>query len=190
MSAYKLVLHPLPAAARPRSLDALLAALHGMGFLGPAFELDGRRHFQTGPCFLDHLTFLGCSPVVELDPPADDRDAHARAGRFCHVELRPPTAAPRLRGGTDPPPRCRQCRRPVEPALLAAAAVQSGTLSCPVCGCRSDLERLNWRQAGGYACVFLDIWGIHPAEAVPGDALLETLARFTDSSWGFFYSED
>lgn len=189
MSAYKLVLHPLRPSAIPRSPSGLPAALGEMGLIGAAFELDGRRHFRTGPRFLDHFIFLGCSPVVELDPPAGDPDGHARAGRFCHIEPQAPTPTPRLRGRTDHPPRCRQCRRPVEQALLGAAAA-GGRLICPGCGAAAELERLNWRQAGGYARVFLDVWGIHPAEAVPDDALLETLAGLTDSPWGFFYTED
>lgn len=189
MSAYKLVLHPLRASAVPPTPTRLPAVLGEMGLIGAAFELDGHRHFRAGPRFLDHFTFLGCSPVVELDPPADDRDAHARAGRFCHIELQAPTSLPRLRGRADHPPRCRQCRRPVEPALLDEA-VAGGGLICPGCGTAAELERLNWRQAGGYARIFLDVWGIHPAEAVPDDALLGVLAGFTDSAWGFFYVED
>lgn len=189
MSAYKLVLHPLQAAAEPRSPAGLVAALGEAGLIGAAFDLDGRRHFRTGPRFLEHLTFLGCSPVVELDPPADDRDGHARAGRFCHIELQSVTAAPRLRVRAEHPPRCRQCRRPVERTRLHAAAA-GGALICAGCGTTSRLEHLNWRQAGGYARVFLDLWGIHPAEAVPGDGLLEALRAFTDGPWGFFYTED
>ncbi len=189
MSVYKLVLHPSRAAAVPHSPAGLLATLDETGLIGAAFELDGHRHFRTGPGFLDHLTFLGCSPVVELDPPASDADGHARSGRFCHIQLQPVSATPRLRRRVEHAPRCRQCRRPLEPALLDAA-VTAGSLRCPGCATAADLERLNWRQAGGYARIFLDIWGIHPAEAVPGDALLAALAACTDCPWAFFYMED
>ena len=45
---------------------------------------------------------------------------------------------------------------------------------------------LNWRQTGGCARVFLDIWGIHTGEAAPGEQLLERLG----ADWRFFYTED
>ncbi len=59
--------------------------------------------------------------------------------------------------------------------------------NCPECDKQSRPNELDWRQSAGFGRFFVEIWGIHPAEAVPGDALMETLGRSTDSRWGFFY---
>ena len=59
--------------------------------------------------------------------------------------------------------------------------------NCPECDKQSRPNELDWRQSAGFGRFFVEIWGIHPAEAVPADALMETLGRSTDSRWGFFY---
>lgn len=184
MTAPKLVLHPAaPAADLPP--DILAEALRELGLIGADFPLDGRTHYRTGPGFLDHISFLGCAPAIELDPPAAGVDAAARAGRFCHIQLPEAGGRTRLRLRSGQQPRCRDCRRGLDSALIGIPAA-----ACPGCGAGIDPARLNWRQAGGYAAQFLDIWGIHTAEAVPGDRLLDRLAGLSGCAWGFFYIED
>ncbi len=187
MSARKLILHPLAADAAPASDAGLVQALGEFGLLGATFELDGRSHFQTGSAFLDHISFLGCSPAIELEPPASDREAVARSGGFCHLSLTPttPVARLRLRGGYAP--RCRHCRADIN---LDEIPLHDGGLTCSDCGHHTMTAQLNWRQAGAYARIFLEIWGIHPHEAVPGDGVLDYLTTFTGFDWGFFYIED
>lgn len=186
MSAPKLVLHPVAPGQHPAPA-ALLAALHGLGFLGPAFDLDGQRHYRAGPAFLDHISFLGCAPSIELEPPVIEPEAAARAGRFCHIRLPEQATPARLRLRPGQRPRCRSCRGDIAPAAFVE---ETAEILCPGCGRRCNPERLNWRQAGGYAGLFLDIWGIHAAEAVPGDRLLDSLARAGGCAWTFFYTED
>lgn len=182
MPAPKLVLYP-DADLPPPDPEAVLQLLDALGVIGPAFVLDGRTHYRTGPAFLDHLTFLGCAPAIELDPPAAGLAEAARAGRFCHVHLQPHAGTPRVRHRPGQPPRCRACRGEFTAESLATAG--DGFI-CPGCGRRSPAQGLNWRQAGGCARLFLDIWGIHTGEAVPGEQLLERLG----ADWSFFYTED
>jgi hypothetical protein len=63
-------------------------------------------------------------------------------------------------------------------------------VTCPNCGQPIQAAGLNWRQSGGYARLFLDIWGIHTGEAVPSDRLLNGLAQASGGPWHFFYIED
>lgn len=185
MTAPKLVLHPaMPTADLPPA--ELVAVLQGLGLIGRAFRLDGRQHYCTGPAFLDHISFLGCAPSIELEPPTADPETAARAGRFCHIQLPEAGTQARLRLRPDQRPRCRACRWDID---LAASTDPAGII-CPGCGRASPLDRLNWRQAGGYAGLFLDIWGIHTAEAVPGDRLLDSLGQASSCTWAFFYIED
>ena len=66
----------------------------------------------------------------------------------------------------------------------------SAAVVCPGCGQSTLPAGLNWRQSGGYAQLFLDIWGIHTAEAVPSDRLLDGLGQASGGPWHFFYIED
>lgn len=182
MPAPKLVLHPDTSAPTPDP-ETVLTALRNLGVIGAPFLLDDRTHYRTGPGFLDHLTFLGCAPSIELDPPATGADEAARAGRFCHVQVHPLNPEPRARYRAGQGPRCRACRCEMTPQALT---LPQDPITCPGCGQTVPASGLNWRQAGGCAQLFLDIWGIHTGEAVPGEQLLERLG----AGWRFFYTED
>ena len=191
MSAPKLVLHPNIDSRIPPG-DMIVQTLRDIGLIGSAFTLDDQTHFYTGPGFLDGVSFLGCAPSIQLDAPAlpADQQADARAGRFCHIQLHAPTDSPRLRYKTRHNPRCRQCRTEIPAALLQTWAELGTNGVCPDCGASLVPTDLNWRQSGGCARLFLDIWGIHTAEAVPSDRLLDHLAQASDGPWHFFYIED
>lgn len=189
MSAPKLVLYPTAADAAPVR-TSLLRALQDLELIGSTFELDDRTHHFTGPAFLDHISFLGCSPAIELDAPSGPLESAARTGRFCHVQLHEATRRPRLRIKTGRQPCCHQCRTDIDPQPLLAQIISGLDSTCPGCGRQTAAERLNWRQSGAIARIFLDIWGIHGAEAVPGDVFLQRLGRTTGGRWDFFYIED
>ena len=188
MSAPKLVLHPEVDMLAP-SNDALVRVLQDLRLIGASFTLDNLTHFYTGPDFLDGISFLGCAPSLQLDPPAPPADplADARAGRFCHIQLQAPTSQPRLRLKPGQNPRCRHCRRDLPTHLIQSSNV---AVTCPDCGQSTRPAGLNWRQSGGYARLFLDIWGIHTGEAVPSDRLLDRLGQASGGPWQFFYIED
>lgn len=189
MTAFKLVLHPDCQTESP-SFPAILETLRDLGMLGKAFPVDGREHFLPGEAFLDHIVFLGCAPMIELAPPAHDIEAAARAGRFCHLLLHPATAHPRARVRQSQLPRCRRCRSDIAPNALPASADPRAEVICPHCGSTASVADLNWRQAGGHARIYLDIFGIYAGEAVPGDGLLDALGHATTGRWSFFYIED
>lgn len=189
MSAPKLVLYPTAAEAS-LARPALLHTLEKLDFIGTHFLLDERPHYHAGPAFLDHISFLGCSPAIELEAPAQLAEAAARAGRFCHLQLHEATKLPRLRIRPGQRPRCRQCRTDIEPEYLLSPSSPPVALNCPGCRRQIEPERLNWRQSGAIARIFLDIWGIHSAEAVPSDLLLQQLGHTTGGRWDFFYIED
>lgn len=180
MSAPKLVLYPTACCAPQQIPESVIEALRELGIIGTAFELDGRVHFRTGPAFLEHLTFLGCAPAIELDAPAAGLATAARSGRFCHIHLHQ-TTTPCVRYRAGQVPRCRVCRGDFTPESLAQEP-----FVCPGCGQSAPAAGLNWRQAGGYARLFLEFWGIHTGEAVPGEQLLARLG----GDWAFFYTED
>lgn len=188
MTAPKLVLHTSACNAAPEP-TAIIQALREIEFIGGDFSLDGQAHFYSGAAFLDGICFLGCAPSIQLDPPPPPADLHAdaRAGRFCHIQLHTVTATPQSRYTPDQGPRCRHCRNDIPPAALRNAPAAH---ACPGCGLPVAPANLNWRQAGGYARLYLDIWGIHTAEAVPSDRLLDGLAQATGGPWQFFYIED
>jgi hypothetical protein len=58
----------------------LAAGLRQIGLIGDSIMVDGESRYQAGEHFLDSISFLGCSPYIELEPGADDTP-------FCHVSF-------------------------------------------------------------------------------------------------------
>jgi hypothetical protein len=143
MPAPKLLLHPADPGTAAVPEDRLAQELQAIGLIAGRKSLENAVFYPVGEHFLQLVTFLGCSPAIELDPPDDPQELESASatGRFCHI------------------------------------FIDTG-------------ERLRFRgdsQTAGFSRTFLEIRGIYPAEAVPGPALLETLAALTGNSWTSIY---
>ena len=194
MPAHKLLLYPDSPDFRPAEPAALPARLQDIGLAGDGFSVQGKTRYLAGEHFLQLITFLGCSPAIEFEPPADpaEREAAAARGGFCHISLTLSEIRPVFRGGGNiPPPRCPSCRKPVSDWQQALHIWhQSPTTDawhCDNCGYTGRIHELDFRRHGGFARIFIDIWGIHPSEAVPVDALLARLAGFSGCDWNYMY---
>ena len=184
----RLLCHP-GTEALPQDLpERVRACLDALGLLGPAFQVDEETRYHAGPALLEQITFLGCAPDIELEPPAAQTLAEAaRAGRFCHWRLTPLYPRPRLRRDPLAAPRCPACRQAL--ASLTAAG-EAATLRCPACGAEAPPGAWRWKQYGAHARFFLELVGVHAGEAVPGETLLGALEEITGGRWGFAYVRD
>jgi len=183
---HKLVLYPQPAAGQNLSEQPILDVLLASDFLdGRILEVDGEPRYLLGEACLTELTFLGCSPHIELDPPRQETEQAAREGRFCHLTLQSYTQ-PVWRIDPTARPRCPGCRQP----MPAPARVGSDTLACPACGEANPAADWRWRNLAGRACLFVDIWGVFTAEAVPNRSLIDRLESATGVKWAYFYVKD
>lgn len=196
MPAYKLLLYPRDPDRAPLDITVLAGALREIGFIGtPVAVADGEFH-PTGERFLQLVSFLGCSPAIELEPPADPamlEDARER-GAFCHVYL---VSTPSLTFRADArttPPRCPACGRadPDWHARIAAWRDDPAALAwtCPACGHHGQLTDLRFRKSAGFARTWVEIRGIHPAEAVPDPALLARLEDLAGCAWQYCYLQE
>lgn len=196
MSVNKLVLLPRDPEATLADTTPLQRSLSACGLIGEALEHAGDRCYATGDHFLQLVTFLGCSPTIELDPPANPGllEAALRNGEFCHVRLHTGAA---MRFRADPatrPPRCPACRAPVTDwQAVIEKGLQAGgdtPWQCPTCEKPSPVTALDFRKTAGCGRIFVDICGIYPSEAVPCDALLETLGQVSGGPWYHIYIKE
>jgi len=195
LPAYMMLLHPANPACAVEP-ERLADTLQGLGLIGAPRPLGERVFYPTGAEFLQLVTFLGCSPAIELDPPADPaRLAQASAaGRFCHAFITR-TPQPRLRAdAATPAPRCPTCKQPLPdwPATLMRWRLQLPAAPWQCSGCRQDTDimSLRFRKTAGIARIWLDIRGIHPFEAVPAPALLDGLRALTGTDWLTCYLQE
>lgn len=179
LTAGSLILQPRDCSG-PIDPGQLVGTLRELGVIGAAWP--PRRHaYLVGERFLELITFMGCSPHIELAPPAG-------GGDFCHVIVHE-YPAPRLLTGTNTrPPRCPACRKvtALRPADLAGAPAGQ-VLACNHCAATLRLSELLWRRDGGFGRVFVEVLSVFPGEAVPLDSLLQRLADATRCAWDYFY---
>lgn len=188
---HKLLLHPIDTQAVPTAAERMLEALTACGLIGLAFDFGGGLHYFPGDRFLELIMFLGCSPAVALEPPPDSAGA-IDAALFCNVRIDGPLPQMRFRPGVvETAPRCPVCRASVNDWLELIRDWQASGAdqwTCPDCTAGMGLHELNWRHNAGFGRMFVEVWGIHPHEAVPADRLLACLQEATGQPWTYCYT--
>ena len=196
MSAYKLILLPADPHCPAVSTDRLAMELRAIGLIDPPRQLNGERFYPVGENFLQLVTFLGCSPRIELQPPFDPATlaADSATGKFCHVFLYSSKA---LRFRSDPcapVARCPTCRTPLADWQSRLQPWQSNPANCHWqcvhCGATGDISALKLGKTAGFGHSFVEIRGIFPSEAVPAETLLGTLKSLTHGDWSTLYIKE
>jgi hypothetical protein len=191
---HKLVLHPRDANFALTSWDGLVARLREVAFLGEQLgeqldkSLNKQNRFLVGERFLQYITFMGCSPSVELAPPTDG------SLDYCHIHFSEITPEPRFRSASQNVfARCPQCRKRIsnwEQAVSSWTKDSSAdNFNCDKCGEPISLTQLGWRHTAGFARLFIDIYSIYPQEGIPTDPFLSLLETQTGTQWDYFFAD-
>ena len=189
---HKLVLHPLDADFALTSWDGLIARLREVAFLGeqldkPINEKQQNR-FLVGERFIQYITFMGCSPAVELSPPTDG------SLDFCHIHFSAITPESRFRSASQNVfARCPQCRKRIsnweEAVSLWSKDSSAVNFNCDKCAEPVSLHQLGWRHTAGFARLFIDVYSIYPQEGIPTDPFLSLLEAQTGAQWDYFFTD-
>ena len=193
---HKLVLHPRDANFALTSWDGLIARLREVAFLGEQLEeplnkplnKERQNRFLVGERFLHYITFMGCSPAVELAPLTDGSQD------FCHIHFSDITPEPRFRSASQNVfARCPHCRKRISNWEQAVSnwSKDSSTVNfhCDKCAEPVSLTQLGWRHTAGFARLFIDIYSIYPQEGIPTDQFLSLLETETGTQWDYFYTD-
>jgi len=193
MSAPKMLLHPAAQETAVIPSDKLARVLQEIGLIGEPRHLQDALFYPAGERFLQLVTFLGCSPAIEIEPPDDplELEKASAAGRFCHVFLSTGEALQFRHDSRTRAPLCPQCRSPEPDWNAELKSWQEGRgiphWFCKACGFSGHLNDLVFRKTAGFSRTFLEIRGIYPAEAVPGPALLSRLEVLSGGPWVTIY---
>ncbi len=165
------------APAAPQHCDSatLINFCQRIELTGHAIET-GRRYY-TGERFLDHISFMGCSPQIQFTEPPD-------GSHFTHIVLHQHAQPILFHGQHSRAPHCPQCNKTL--ADWNTHVSQNAWL-CPHCEQLTQATDWRWHKTAGYARSLIEITDIYPKEAVPQPALLQQLADATGMEWGYFY---
>lgn len=185
---HRLVLSPCEPHYAPGSWNAVREALLEAQIIDAPISKDEDNLFLIGEKFLQYITFLGCSPHIELVPPKDG------SLDFCHIQLNPIYATPVFRHATNNVfARCPQCGKRIQAWQQAVSQwrnnPQSQQLVCEKCHAKVSLYQLSWRHTAAFARLFIDIFSIYPQEAIPTEQLMQVLENATDKKWDYFYTD-
>ena len=185
----KLVIYPVEPYYAPDDSGIIVQALSDIKFIaGPLSLNDNAQHFLIGGQFLNYVTFLGCSPAIEIAPPSEGGED------FCHVVISPVYEQLEFyRDAAGKGPRCPHCRheeadwQSLIKQYHAEADVELDYI-CPECQTVTPLLDLNWHKSAVAARIFISIYSVFPHEAVLADKILQVLTQATGVEWRYFYS--
>ncbi len=170
----------------PENLETFIKSCQDIGFLANRYQKPGPEHYLVGDRFLQHVSFLGCSPYLKVHPETEnDTD-------FCTASIpASSTAINYLASQHVTAPRCPVCKKSIakyQTIMQEWTQNKSNTLiECQQCGESSALYDLDWRKNAGFFNFHIAISNIFPKEAIPGDALLDWLQATTKHEWKYFY---
>lgn len=187
---YKLVLYPTNTEYVPDDWGCIKLGLEKLGFIGGAIPL-GDENYYVGDRFLQLITFLGCSPQIQIEPtsqkePDDDK--------FCRVVLSKASDNIQFKYfSRDVAARCPKCRKNLSCwsgwVEQWRESPNATSVKCEHCACDLSLFDLNWRHNAAFSRCFIDVWHIYPQEAIPTEELLRVLSEVTNQEWDYFFSD-
>ncbi len=175
----RLIFYP---ASTEQAVDDLivLKALQHCGFILPTPHSE--NHHLPGDEFLSLITFLGCSPNINLTPIEGEK--------HCYISLldnRQPAVC--LGYTRTARPKCPSCTKRID-NWERLDWHNNSLCTCDKCQAQHRYSELNWKQECGFARGGFYIAHIFPHEAVPGDALLKLLEQQTGFSWQYCYANN
>ena len=184
---HKLVLYPVNTDYMPENWMNIKLSLAQAGFIGKSISLENESYY-VGDNFLKLITFLGCSPYIQIEPEEGASDS------FCCIVLSDLSNEICFRFlARDVTARCPKCRKNLDSwqNWLNQWKESSGSfvVECEHCSSRLSLFDLNWRHSAAFARCFIDIWNIYPQEAIPTEELLQKLSEATGEDWDYFFSD-
>ena len=134
-----------------------------------------KGRYAAGNEFLSLLTFMGCSPDIEIEPQHDKP--------FCYIEISNTKITHFIAGKNTKAAPCPECKARIK----TIPNPEDETLNCPACNATIETTKLNWRKSAFLAKNWIAIGNIYELEAIPSDELLTALETETGANWKAAY---
>lgn len=169
-----LVIYPTDPNWTPDGPEALIKVLQETGLAGKSLN---KNKFLVGENFLDHISFMGCSPSIKLENENND-------DKFTFIQVTTTPDISALIGQHSFAPHCPQCKKPEK---NWRALLKDNQIQCSNCQTSSEAWHYNWRKSAGFGRCFIEITDIYPKEAIPQVSLLDALEKSFGVPWAYFF---
>lgn len=186
MSQSRLIFYPCPpekSGAAHNAIEhiSLASILEQTGFIDTLKIETGQ--YLAGEHFLNLLTFLGCSPNIQLSPQDGEN--------YCAITLLDVTQELRCLGYTrSAKPKCPACTKRISD--WQSEHWRQGDLVCICDKCQTETfyAQLNWKHECGYALCGFEVSHIYPFEALPTEQFLAALGKTSGFKWTYCYANN
>jgi len=180
MNISKLIFFPESTSAKDTSTKILNASAQ-YKFINS--ENHETNHYLPGEHFLNLITFLGCSPNINLHP--------AEGENHCYISLIEHTEEVKCVGYTlTAKPKCPACKKRITDWELTDLKSPENFCTCDKCQHKTVYADLNWKNECGFARFGFTVNNIYPHEAVPSEQLLDILQRASGYKWQYCYTNN
>ncbi len=174
----KLIFFPNSIHATVSTQTLLQSLINSEFIISDAHE---KNHYLPGERFLSLITFLGCSPNINLFPTADKN--------HCFISFIEPSEQASCIGHTSTVnPKCPACKKRIANWKIPDWKSPKRICACDKCQQQTPYAELNWKQECGFARCGFVVNHIYPHEAVPTDHLLGALKQACGFEWSYCYS--
>lgn len=171
-----LVLCPADPSWVPDAPEILVAALQDIGLAGEQL-IKTENKYLVGENFLEHISFMGCSPSIKFNTEHDD-------DKFTFIRLTLTPTITALTGSHSFAPHCPYCKKA---GKNWREHLKGHRLHCDHCQQTSEAWQYNWRKSAGFGRCFIEITDIYPKEAIPQPSLLLALENRFQLAWTYFF---
>lgn len=180
MSASRLIFFPANS-HQITDKSTLISALINAQFIDDANHAE--NHYLPGERFLNLLTFLGCSPNINLQPTQGEQ--------HCFISVIDTSSEVRYLGSTQTSkPKCPHCKKRIADWKVDNWQQADRICRCDKCQIETPYKDLNWKQECGFARCGFEVASIYPHEALPSDQLLDSLNKATGFNWDYCYANN
>ncbi len=142
--------------------------------------------FPTGLQFNNLVSFVGCSPILNLD----SEQAENEFG-LAKIEIEIPQASNEeyfLFGENTRAPKCPICSTTIN--AWRSNLTTDYLIRCSHCNSDIDLKNLAWGKYAAYTCFYIAINGIYQREAIPLDSFLKSLELVFNAEVKYCYLQN
>jgi len=141
------------------------------------------NHYLPAERFLKLITFLGCSPNINLFP--------VKGENHCFISFIKPSEQTVCVGHTSTVnPKCPICTKRIANWKKTSWTLAGEMCCCDKCQQQTLYAELNWKQECGFARCGFEVNHIYPHEAVPTDKLLNLLNQVSGFDWDYCYTNN